>query len=1188
MRPSVFFIILIHVFGVIIAAAPPIDLKFEHLTIRDGLSQNSVFSICRDSKGFMWFGTEDGLNKYDGYRFAVYRNKPGDPGSLGDNFIHSIYEDRKGNLWIGTRSGGLNRFDRKKNRFIRYPHPLGFTNVYRVFQDRAGNIWLGSLGGGLNKFDADTGRFKQYKLDEPDVTVIYEDQPGKLLIGTGDGKLYRFDPEEETFEIYWQVPGAPGGNLASNRIQCLLKNRNGRLLIGTEKSGLFSIIPGSVKPYKYNDLGHPNIQALYEDGDGYLWVGTLYGGIDILDPASGKVIQRSTGVRPPWGMSHQGILSFYPDHSGILWIGTWGGGLNTWKPRKWKFNHYRSAPVKTKGLSPDSVWAIYRDRRGTTWVGTENGLNILDTESGQFSPVIDPNKVSLRSEQLDMRSISKDRRGNIWLGTSGGLGLFDRDARTYRFYTSIPEHPGSLSHNKVWKIYEDREERLWVGTQAGLNLMDRSAGTFRHYTHDPANPGGLSHSDTRDILQDAEGYLWIATLGGGINRFEPHTGRFVCYRHERGNPKSLANDRVRVLFLDSENNLWAGTLGGGLNRFHRENGTFTSYTLENGLPNNVVYGILEDKTGCLWISTNNGLSKFNRETGEFKNYDSYDGLQSNEFNGGAYYRCESGEMFFGGIYGLSSFFPEFITDNPFPPPVVLTSFKKLNREFPLDTHITEIDTIDLTYKDSVISFEFAALGYTAPEKNRYAYKVEGLQDEWIHLDRKRDITLTNLEPGDYRFRVKAANNDGVWNEEGAFVNIFVEGPFWSSWWFRVLMLLLGLIAMAASHRFRTRILREQKENLEQQVAERTREFSESEEKYRSLVERARDGIVLVQDDFIKYMNPRLAELVERTQDDLLEKSIYEIVHPDERQRVKEIHDRRDAGQDAPEHYEVALISSEGKKIAVELSVGKVVFREKTAYLVFVHDLRDRKLLERERQKASKLESIGVLAGGIAHDFNDLLAVIMGNINLARISIDGENKLQKLLARSEKASLMAANLAAKFITFSAGGQPIKRKLDLREIVNNVVHSVLGTETTGENEKCRRRFDESLWEVSCDSEQIFHALSNLLLNAKDAINGMDNGFIELDCQNKHLETEEIPTLPPGRYVLISIKDNGIGIPEDNIHKIYDPYFTTKNEVNRKGLGLGLSIVYSIINKHNGYIDLSSRLKEGTIFNVYLPVD
>ena len=842
------------------------DLRFDRISLEQGLSQSTVNSIVQDRAGFLWLGTQDGLNRYDGYDFLVFRNDPADPSSLSNNAVRALYLDRAGMLWACT-SGGLNRLDPAGSVFERYlhdpadEHSLSHNSVWMVLEDGSGSLWVATDGGGLDRLGPGRGMFEHLRHDpenpeslgHDEVRAIYRDRAGGLWIGTTGG-LDRLDdvsdPGHAAFSHFRHDPGDPS-SLSHDVVTALHQDRLGNLWIGTDGGGLDRFEPesGTFRHYRHDpgdsaSLGHDEVRTIFEDLAGTLWVGTDGGGLSALEPQTGALAFRSYRSRSgdPFSLSNDFVRSIYQDRSEVLWVGTDGGGLNKLDLQRNAFAHYRHDPFDAGSLSHDMVFSIRQDRSGDLWIGTWGGLNRLDSETGGITHYrhdpADPG--SLASDEI--WPVYEDRQGDLWIGTFGGLDRLGPRRRTFTHYRHDPEIPGSLSHDYVRVIQEDRAGNLWIGTDGGLNRFDRRRETFIAYRHDSRHPDSLSHDDVRAIREDRAGVLWLGTAGGGLNRFErtspnraspnrasseralperaaTDSGRaiFRHYRHAPGDPESLSNDFVRSIHEDRDGRLWIGT-DDGLNLFDPSSGRFVRYRTTDGLPNNVVYGILEDDAGRLWISTNGGLARFDPRTGAFRNYDVSDGLQSNEFNTGAYYRSPDGEMFFGGIQGLNAFFPDAIRDNPYRPPVVLTAFKRFNQAVELDRPISEIEEIALSYRDDFIGFGFAALDFRSPEKNRYAYQLEGFDDRWVEAGRRREATYTNLDPGRYVFRVKASNNDGVWNPRGASVRIVIRPPFWATWWFRALVAATVAATLLALHRH----LMARGQRLQQELAERAR------------------------------------------------------------------------------------------------------------------------------------------------------------------------------------------------------------------------------------------------------------------------------------------------------------------------------------------------------------------------------
>ncbi len=864
-------------------AAQKDNIRFEHLGVKQGLSQASVFSILQDRQGFLWFGTQDGLNKYDGYKFIVYRNDPDDKTSLSNNFVSRILEDSGGILWITTIGGGLNKFHKKTETFTRYqyrehnPHGISHDNASWIIEDSGGAFWVGTYGGGLNKFDKKTETFTRYRYRANDphgishdhIYAIIEDSAGTLWIGTENGGLNKFDKKTGRFSSYQYRADNPHG-ISHNHISSIIEDSTGALWIGTNGGGLnkFDRKTETFTHYRYrpgnpHGISHNSIRSMYEDSSGTLWFGTYGGGLNKFHRETETFKRYQNQPDNPNSLTNNFVGSIFEDSAGNMWFGTEGNGLNFFDKKTAAFTHYQTGANNPKSLSHNIIMAITEDSGGRLWLGTfGGGLNFFDREAGTFSSYLhqedNPNSISHNS----VFSIAEDFEGYLWLGTlGGGLNKFDRKSGTFTRYQYREENPNGISHNMIFSVLEDSLDTLWVGTfGGGLDKLDRKTGTFSHYRSRAGDPGSLSYDLIMMLFEDSGGRLWIGTMGGGLDRFDRETEKFSHFQHREDNPFSISNNTVTSILEDSGGTLWIGTFGGGLNKFDKKDQTFIHFRKKDGLPNDVVYGILEDEKGNLWLSTNFGLSKFNPKTYTCTNYDERDGLQGNEFNRGAYYKDRMGRMYFGGVNGLNEFFPQNIEENTYIPQVVITGFLLFNKPVPiaggvptdgggqkpgtemeteagrpgksprvprfeLEGHIGFTREITLGYKDYIFAFDFSALNYRQPEKNQFAYKLEGLDRQWIETDyQNRRATYTNLPHGDYLFRVKASNDDGVWNRRGTSIKITILPPYWKTWWFRSLVLLCILLSIHFFYRLRIKRIEGQKRKLEQLVAQRTEEL----------------------------------------------------------------------------------------------------------------------------------------------------------------------------------------------------------------------------------------------------------------------------------------------------------------------------------------------------------------------------
>jgi diguanylate cyclase (GGDEF)-like protein len=833
----------------VVALASPLRaesprMAFERLSLEQGLSQTTVLCVFQDSRGFLWLGTEDGLNRYDGLSFKTYKYDPADQTSLPNNMVWAIVEDREGDLWLGTEGGGLARWDHRTDRFVRAGSPTPGTPVTRI---RAlalaadGALWIGTKGMGLSRLDPRGGPVRTFRhdpqspqsLSHDSVYAIVTDAGGAHWIGT-DGGLNRLDPGQDTFRRYVHDPERPE-SLGHNQVRSLLQDRERRLWVGTY-GGLNRLDASGERFHRYahdpgdpTSLSHDRVRSLMEDTTGRLWVGTD-GGLDLLDRQRAAFRHFRHDPADPASLGDDTVMSLLQDAGGVMWVGTRSAGVHKWYPATWDFGHRTRLASDPDGLRDKTVTSFTEDRTGRIWIGTFDGLHTMDRLSGQIRPYAGAAAAALGARIM---ALASDPDGAVWIGTmDAGLGRLDPATGALRTYRHDAKDPRSLGSDAVMSLMVDRVGDLWVGTHgAGVSRLDAATGTFTRYRHDPADAQSLGADLATAMVQDASGSVWLGTDGGGLNLYEPATGRFVRFRHDPADPRSLGANTVFSLHHDSTGRLWVGTRGAGLALLEKREGTsatFKHFRERDGLANDVVYGIQPDGDGHLWLSTNNGLSRFDPRTGGFKSYDVSHGLQSNEFNYGAHYRSAGGELFFGGVNGFNAFHPRRLAVNAHIPPVVLTSFLKANRPVATDRPLWELEAIDLGYRDELVTFEFAALDFAAPLRNRYAYKLEGFDGDWIDLGHVRRLSYTNLQPGSYTLRVRAANNDGVWNEAGIGLPVRVEAPPWRRSWAYVAYALALAGALGAFVRIQqARVAREAEysHRLEDEVQRRTIELA---------------------------------------------------------------------------------------------------------------------------------------------------------------------------------------------------------------------------------------------------------------------------------------------------------------------------------------------------------------------------
>ncbi len=798
--------------------------EFRRISTEDGLSQSTVLCMTQDRRGFMWLGTEDGLNRYDGHSFATYRHNPDDPNSLSSSYIWSLLEDQEGLLWIGTWGGGLNCFDPSQNTFTRYqPDPQDSTSISHdrvtaIVEDSLGFLWVCTDGGGVNRFDRSTRRFtamEQVAISAPrnlprDVFCMLTDRQGIIWIGTYYSGLLSLDPRSGTLTSHRYDPQNPG-SISSDRITALCETVDGNLWVATWGGGLnlFHRTTRSFEHYRHDphdSLSLPNdiLRSLMLDSRGRLWIGTVGSGLARLDSSTGRFVQYRYSRSVASSLSDDVVCSLLEDDGGVLWFGT-SNGISLVSPYVQKFPLYRNDVRSPSGLNGTRIFAMCRDSLGLIWIGTEDaGLNVLDPRSGRFrhfrhSPA---DASSLPNDYVT--ALLTDSHGDVWVGTyGGGVARFDRARNSFLRYVSDRAVPGRPLNPWNSALAEDRAGNIWVGTWVqGIFVMNRDGEVLRRFVNEGHDSTSIPDNDVRCIVQDHFGSIWVGTARGGVARLDSLSGGFRRFRHDPANPRSISNDYVQTVYEDRQGNLWIGTFGGGFNRVNRATGECVSFTMRDGLPSNVVYAILEDRAGNLWMSTNNGISCFDPVSVTFKNYSRYDGLQADEFNFGASCMASDGRMYFGGVDGFNEINPGNIAHNPHTPPIVITGLNVFNSPIRLDSVFARGSEVTFDHTQNFFSFEYAALDYSLPDRNAYAYMLEGVDKAWVDAGTRRLAGYTDIAPGRYMFRVRGTNNDGVWNLEGASLVITITPPFWKTVWFRVLGVLMLFAAVTVVYRLR--------------------------------------------------------------------------------------------------------------------------------------------------------------------------------------------------------------------------------------------------------------------------------------------------------------------------------------------------------------------------------------------------
>jgi len=1027
--------------------------------------------MMQDKKGFLWIGTYDGLCRYDGYKFTVYETIEADPTSISDNKIRTICADSSGNLWIGTWNKGLNRFNPQSEKFTRFLHnennPSGLSDdaIVSLLYDTSGCLWVGTAKGGLNCFNFKENKFTHYLYDPDDlsslndnsVSALLIDSQGSLWVGTSGEGLNKFNRSTKTFTRY-EYNADNYETIGSSSVTYLTEDGLNNLWIGTN-NGLNKFDRESSKfiwiGEDVSDAGticSKDITFILEDKRQAFWVGSFDGGLSFWNRLKGEFACFRKNYTDINGLNDDAVISVCEDKSGILWFGTWNGGLNIYNGMMKKFVTISHDPDNPKSLSSNSIFAICEDRFGELWVGTDIfGLNrIIPEENKTVRYLNNPGDPFSISSNL-ITDICEDNYGNLWIATDrGGLNKFDRSSGKFIHFKHDPNNPASICGDRISQLFVDREGNLWIGiAEVGLDKLSAHSSEIFHYSHHDDNLRSLNDFTIFAFNEDDDGNLWIGSDGGGLSMLEKNTGKITTYRHNPENPSSISKNEVSVIHKDRNGVLWIGTNGGGLNKFDLRDKKFKRFREADGLPSDMVCGILEDKSGSLWISTYKGLARFNPKKETFRLFSVEEGIQGDEFNNWAYFKGSDGKMYFGGTNGLNVFHPDQIKDNPHVPEIVITDFQLLHKPVKVGydsawgrtillKSITETQLIELNHNDNIISFEFSALDFHSPEKNSYAYILEGFDKNWTHTTAgRRFVTYTNLDPGEYIFKVKGSNSDGVWNESGLKLNVLIRPPWWATWWAYVLYALVSLSVFTFSTRF--------------------------------------------------YLN---------------------------RQKLK---------------TQLALEHEHSKKL----------------------------------EEVDKLKSN--FYANISHEFRTPLMLILGPLEklIPRLKDDEGQKQVGLIKGNAKRLLNLINQLLDLSRLEAG------RLKLNASLGNISQFIKGLAMEFEAIAEQR---DLFYKVIMDKDDIEVYFDKEKLE-KIIINVLSNAFKFTPAGGKI--TVRLIEVPPDRVEII-VRDTGIGIPNNELTKIFDRFYQvdSSHTRNHEGTGIGLALTKELVELHKGNIIINSE--------------
>lgn len=1187
-------------------------IQFTNLSVEDGLSQTSVQAVIQDRQGFIWIATHEGLNRFDGRDFLQYFHDDMDGSTLAHNWVWALHEDRQGRIWVGTDGGGLDRLDPVTGVFTHFPHiaedpaTIGGSIVRDIVEDAGGYLWVGTDGGGLSRVDPHTDAVVRLEdlaaaatLSDKNVRVLHRDDDGSIWVGTDGGGVDRLDP------VSGQVDALRFDGQPLRRVRALA-TQGTTLWVGTYEGGLvrFDRQTGEVTRF-VNDPGDPaslagnSIWALLVDEDGTLWVGSESAGLHRFDSAAEEFVRYQHEANDPSSLTDDHVLELAQDRGGVIWIGTYRG-ISRWNPRIGSFTTVTRKGDDPGQLSDNYITSLVQTQDGAIWVGTYGGgLNRWNDERTGFE--------HYTHDPWDPASIADDRvfalepdGDTLWIGTRGGsLGAMNLSTRVVRRYVHDPEDAASLSADGVTTILRDSRGTVWVGTfVAGLNRLDNAeTGRFTRFRHRPGDETSLCSDSVLDLIEDASGAIWIGTFGGGLCRLDTTSGTFSRVRHDPTDRGSLSSNRAWSLHEDAAGNLWIATQDAGLNLWRAEDrragrATFARYGRDQRLGDQGVYAAVSDSQGNVWFSTNRGLAKLDPESGSILRYDVSRGLQSNEFNHNARGKTARGELMFGGIAGFNIFEPERIRSNEHPPQIAFTGISRLNE--PVDLRLLAADRrLEFTYRDQLVSFDYAALDFTSPSRNRYRHRLRGFDESWIDDGTIRRTTYTNLAPGAYTFEVTASNSDGLWAREPLRLPFTVLPAPWASWWAYLIYGVLTFAALALLVRSQARRIAVAAEIHRTNEALRS-EMTRREAQQKALVKAKEQAqryldvvevIILSLDEAgkIRLVNQKGLGTLGYRESQLIGQDFYDVLVP-----LAEREGLRQQFADIADHAyaESTVLARDGSERFIAWHVVALPADEDhpAGLLVSGMDQTQERSLERQVREAQKLEALGTLSRGIAHDFNNILSAILGFSEMMRRHITGRSQLAGYLDGLELSVERARGLISSILTFGRQSQQDAVPTLVQNLVAEVLHLLRPSVAPGT--AVVAQCDERAPPVSADPTQLHQLVMNLATNALQAM-GERGGTLTIAVSTRDVSREEArarSNLRPGRHVALEVEDTGPGMDAFTQTRMFEPFFTTKGPSG--GTGLGLSVVHGLVTQMGGDIDVDSREGRGTRIVILLP--
>lgn len=1189
------------------------DIRFTHVTSAEGQPHSRVAEITQDDFGFLWFTTQDSIQRFDGYKFKEFRHDPKNPNSPSGSDSLTMFKSRSGKLWIGADQY-LDLYDPVTETFTHYKSSskgggLFEGEPFQVNEDRENRIWI-ATDFGLIQLEPATGRTTTYRSRADDPTALssdrvratFEDKNGTFWVATAGGiDILDRSSGKVTEHIPLPADFPRPGPVNPYLFSTFRQDHTGTIWVSFSYGYGLARVDRAAKKlvfYSLNGVGtdndlHSGVRAIEEDEDGNLWLGTSSSGVIKMDRDRKQLTRYRNNPSDPDSLSSDQVNTLFEDREGNIWVGTTGGWVNRFSHGPPPFHRYRHEIGNPNSLDSNYTSAVFEDSTGALWVGSMKVLTRIDRKSGRFTFYRTAGGAGNLSSTWVI-SIAEDKAGNLWFGTiGGGLNKLDHATGKFTAYRHNASDPHSLSHDTVLSVFVDHRGSVWAGTEDGLNRFDAGTQEFEVYRSNSARENRY-----RAIAEDFEGGLWLGTLSSGLHYLNPVTGRTAIYRHSP-DPKSLSNDQVHAVCVDFGGSIWVATAS-GLSRLNPETKTFVNFDSHDGLANDDVNSVVQDEHGDLWMGTNDGLSRLNARTKTFRNYSVSDGLVGNEFyNYASAYKSPRGEMFFNNYAGVISFFPDDVIDNPYVPPVVLTDFELFSKpvrvgdKSPLTQSIAVTRALELTHQQSIFSLEFAALSFANPDRNRYRYKLEGLETNWIETDSsRRFVTYTTLPPGDYVFRVQGSNNRGVWNLDGVALHIRVLPPWWRTWWFRTLatVFVLGMAWLVYFGRVRS-INRRNREltQLNEELRRSQCELEESESKLAEAQHVAHVGHYDFDLDRGQIIWSEELYCIYGLRRDIGEIKLELICSliPEEEQGIltrvmEEVHQGK-----SELRYEHRIIRPDGemRHLDIRTSVSKGENGKPAHIFGTVQDITERKQAEEEiRRLNAELEErvtrrtaeltaankeLEAFTSSVSHDLRAPLrhiaafSKILMDEYLAQFPEDARHLLERIAKQTQRMGQLVDDL----LNLSRVGRQELRfhPVNLRDIAHEVIEE-LSQEQSGRVVEWKVG---PLPTVLGDALLIAQVFQNLLSNAHKFTRPRATAVIE------------IGEMVRDGVRVIFIKDNGVGFDMRYVDKLFGVFQRLHRADAFEGTGVGLATVQRIIQKHGGKIWAESVLDQGATF-------